>query len=127
MEKTTLRTLLRSAYVAVLLKNELTETFGEGQKKIFRRYLNRTPISMEFIKDDEFIDLLNYWFEGFLLESLEPYNDEGSAEKTLPFTALWSEIRIAADLPESKQDMVTEWLMQETLDAKINRIYKSNK
>lgn len=119
--------LLRAAYVAVLLKNNLTDTFGQGQINIFREELNpnKATIPRDIITDDRFLDLLNHWFKGRLLESLEPYKDDESVVKPVPFTNLCQQIRITANVSEDKQDIVTAWLIEEALEATANKIRKS--
>lgn len=121
------RTLLQAAYVAVLLNHELTDTFGQGQIHIFREYLqpNKTPIPRDIITNNRFLDLLDHWFKGRLLESLEPYKDDASVAKPFPFTYLCKQIRIAVGAPKDQQDIVTAWLTEEVLDAKARKIRKS--
>lgn len=116
--------LLRAAYVAVLLKNDLTSTFGQGQINIFRGYLNpnKGSVPRNIITDAKFLDLLDHWFEGRLLESLKPYKDDESVVKPVPFTRLCQKIRITAGVSEDKQNIVTAWLIEETLEATASKI-----
>lgn len=108
-----IRTLLRAAYIAVLLDSDHRDSFGKGQLHVLEKNLHSSKWPITTNDNEKLKDIVNHWFESNFLTTVKRYIKAENRKKLDIFIKLMCR---AAGIPRYKIQIIQNWLFMELWD-----------
>lgn len=113
-----IRTLLRAAYIAVLLTRGRRDLFDQGQLHVLDKHLHPKKWPVSTVGNDKLKDIVNHEFESHFVTTVKPY------EKTKKRMKLCALMCVALGRPRHEAKEVEDWIFFELLDKVVQGVGK---